>query len=131
MNWPKGPFSSALALASQTENTALCQDAWSFRETREKLPRHDHLGLDCWARPRSSKVTAEGIKVTSHQSNKCVSTARSAEPMIRAAAEIHRDSWVHTTILHDPKCRLDYPLALIRLHHANFQPRLLLQELCL
>ncbi|CAL9000508.1 unnamed protein product [Prunus brigantina] len=25
----------------------------------------------------------------------------------------------HTTMLHDPKCRFDYPLAPIRLHHAD------------
>ncbi|CAL9020955.1 unnamed protein product [Prunus brigantina] len=39
----------------------------------------------------------------------------------------------HTTILHDPKCRLDYLLAPIRLHQADifrrsFQPRMALQD---
>ncbi|KAH0987571.1 hypothetical protein GBA52_014748 [Prunus armeniaca] len=53
--------------------------------------------------------------------------AKGAEPMIRAVAEICRDLWgshhhasqPQTTMLHDPKCRFDYPLAPVRLHHAG------------
>ncbi|CAL8162918.1 unnamed protein product [Prunus armeniaca] len=61
------------------------------------------------------------------QGIKCVPTAKGPKPTIRVVAGICRDLWgshhhasqPQTTMLHNPKCRFDYPLAPVGLHHAG------------
>ncbi|CAL2255801.1 unnamed protein product [Prunus armeniaca] len=50
---------------------------------------------------------------------KCVPTAKGAKPTTGRWPRFTGIYGGHTTMLHDPKCRLDYLLAPIRLHHAD------------
>ncbi|CAL2259935.1 unnamed protein product [Prunus armeniaca] len=132
----KGPLLGH-GTCSWTE-TATFRQTFSLFENRRKIRRQDLLGLTTtalWAeaevheRDGQSIINPNILTKRSHsfrsdhqpldQSIKCVPTAKSAEPKIKAVAEIYGG---HTTMLHDPKCRFDYPLAPIRLHHAS-QPQ--------
>ncbi|CAL2276924.1 unnamed protein product [Prunus armeniaca] len=98
---------------------------FALLRAKEKLQRQNPLGL------ATAVLKAEAECRSDHRPPdhgiKCVPTAKGAEPTIRVVAGICRDLWgshhhasqPQTTMLHDSKCRFDYPLAPVRLHHAG------------
>ncbi|CAL9016661.1 unnamed protein product, partial [Prunus brigantina] len=122
----KGPLLSC-GTCSWTE-TATFRQTFSLFESRRKIRRQDLLGLTTTALWAEAEITNHWTRALNAFPRPRMQSPRSGRwPRF---AEIYGG---HTTMLHNPKCRCDYPLASIRLHHADifqghqanlFQPRL-------